>query len=358
MRQIAGIVMHDRAAAFFANLLHYGFYRRPTWCIELNLLPHAEKLFGENTGIFYLMVALSAFPLIEERYDQMKIPRTMAEKLGLWIGGGMDIYAAGHDGLPGFCSIQLHWLRHAIDGRLFRIGRLEYLLHEYPEWVPAVYRNRNNGRVCLLSRAGISYTKSGQRPGPDDTDPAELIMSHLELEKDRIAGYRILPDGYADVSKMTVLDLHEWEPAATAWEMVPSIHIPAGESLSEDAIRNSLREAVEFFREYLHQEIRMFVSCSWLFFYEWQKELPDSNIAAFAREGYLFPAFPLNRTSGLFFLFGRSDRDIRNLPKQTSLERAFHKILESGRYLGECGWAYLCADIELYGTQKYRREVL
>ena len=115
-------------------------------------------------------------------------------------------------------------------------------------------------------------------------------------------------------------------------------------------------EAVKFFREHLHLNIPVFVSSSWLFFYEWQKELPDSNIAAFAKEGYRFPTFPLNRTSGLFFVFGRSDPEIEKLPQNSSLEKAFHRILSSGRLLGECGWLFLTNDIEKYGSCMYCKQ--
>lgn len=355
MEKVAGIVAGNPAAAFFADLLHYSFYRRQVWCIELNCLPHAEKMFGEDTGIFYLMIALGAFPLIEKKYEAMNIPHEMVEKLGLWVGGAVDIYAAGHNGTPGLSSRQLHWMRHSIDGELFRIGRLEFLLHEYPDWVPAAYRSRKDGTLCLLSGNGITYTADGRRPDPESVE-AELIVSTLEITENSVRGFRILPNGYAEVDKITVLDLDEWESVAGANEIVPGIHIPGGESLSEKTIRESLQEAVIFFRKYFDLEIRMFVSSSWLFFYEWQKELPQSNIAAFAREGYLFPTFPLTRTNGLFFVFGRSDEDIRELPQRNSLEKAFHRVLESGRFLGDCGWLYLASDIDEYGTQKYRRQ--
>ena len=354
MQTVAGIVEKNPAVRFFANMLYYGFYRRTPWCIELNQLAHIEKVFGENTGIFYLMIALGAFPLIFKRYKEMDIPQEMAEKTALWLGGAMDIYAAGHHNIPGFNSIQLHWLRHAADGKLFRIGRLEYLLHEYPDWVPLIYRSRENGKICLLSRPGITYTQEGRRPGPEEND--NLITSFLEDDGNNICGYRILPDGYADMSKITVLDKNKWECMADANEIVPGIHIPAGEALPESAIKQSMQDAVKFFKEYLHLKIRMFVSCSWLFFYEWQKELPDSNIAAFAQEGYCFPTFPLNRTGGLFFVFGRSGPEIEKLPQNSSLEKAFHRILNSGRLLGECGWLFLTDDIEKYGCRIYRKQ--
>ena len=354
MRLVAGIVEKNPAYRFFANMLHYGFYRRDPWCIELNNLPHIEKVFNENTGIFYLMIALGAFPLIFKRYKEMDIPQDMAEKTALWLGGAMDIHAAGHNGGPGVNAIQLHWLRHAADGKLFRIGRLEYLLHKYPDWVPLIYRNRKNGKICLLSRSGITYTQEGRRPGPEEN--SNLTESFLEDDSNNIRGYRILPDGYADVSKIAVLNKNEWECAADAEEIIPSIHIPAGEALTESSVRDSMLEAVKFFREHLHLNIPVFVSSSWLFFYEWQKELPDSNIAAFAKEGYRFPTFPLNRTSGLFFVFGRSDPEIEKLPQNSSLEKAFHRILSSGRLLGECGWLFLTNDIEKYGSCMYCKQ--
>lgn len=91
----------------------------------------------------------------------------------------------------------------------------------------------------------------------------------------------------------------------------------------------SLREAAAFFRKYFKKEIRAFVCDSWILNPAWMELLPESNLAAFMRELYLFPRTPYPQ-AGLFFVFGRSDGDFASYPADTSLRRAFHRLYNAG----------------------------
>ena len=63
MAEVCRIVRKEPAAARYASMLHYAFYQaNPVLDVPW---PSPEGLFGPNAGIFNLMVALSAFPLIQ-----------------------------------------------------------------------------------------------------------------------------------------------------------------------------------------------------------------------------------------------------------------------------------------------------
>jgi len=61
-----------------------------------------------------------------------------------------------------------------------------------------------------------------------------------------------------------------------------------------------------------------------------------SNLAAFMRQLYLSPCASGGR-DGLGFVFGKSAGDWSDFPRETSMQRAFHRLRESGRRLKEGG---------------------
>ena len=160
MEEVCRIVERTPEAALYAWILHYGFFLRRVQAHFRNL-PLPSKVFGENAGIFQLMAAVSAIPLIEKTLERMKIPHSYVLDIAKWIGGTIGLFEIGNNGIPGHTLQQTSWIRNYIDGRLFRIGRFEFLMHEYPLWMPAVYRNRKDGSLMVLCRDGWRFLPDG-----------------------------------------------------------------------------------------------------------------------------------------------------------------------------------------------------
>ena len=59
--------------------------------------------------------------------------------------------------------------------------------------------------------------------------------------------------------------------------------------MTPEKVLSSLREAKGFFKQYFHQDVRMFTCVSWVLNPEWEREMPDSNIVRFQRMTYLTP---------------------------------------------------------------------
>ena len=351
MEEVCRIVRSDPVAARYASLLHYALYKAKPF---VNVpWPSPTGIFGRNAGIFQLLVALSSFPLIKAKHAELHLPERYFRDACLWLGGTMGIYASAHDGFPGHTLAQAHWLRHHIEGRLFRIGRLEYLAGTWYEDFPAVYQNRSNGSLAVLCRDGWAFDKDGFRMDPNITEP--YFTARLKIFGGKVTGTPITPYGKPISDRETALDLSEWEPLCAPWDSVQTIHIPGGGGLTTEAIRNSLLEARQFHHDYLNQDIKVFTCASWILNPAWERELPQSNMAAMQRNVFMTPPRPPNGNPGVFFVYGDDNCDPRTRPQTTRLHQAFCRILDRGEPLRAGLMFLLASDVKHYGTEYYRK---
>jgi hypothetical protein len=352
METVSRITEHNPAAIRYAYLLHDSIFLRKS-PLSFGTMPLPEKIFGENAGVFCLMVAVSALPLIEKTMELLNIPLSYAHDIAKWLGGTIQIFKSGHNGLPGFNLQQASWIRDYIDGKLFRIGRFEYLMHPCPEWVPAIYRNRKDGSLMVLCRDKWRFTADGRRPRTT-TPESEIVTTKLKILDGRVTGTPISPRGEVLLGRKVTIGLDEWDGICLPWELVPSIHIPGGGGMTPEAAGNSMREAKEFFRKYFKQDIKIFVCASWILNPDWEEELPDSNLTKFMRELYLTPGWDISGLDGLFFIFGRSDGDPLTYPADNSVRKAFHRLFAAGKPPRSGAMFFLTEHLDQFGTQYYR----
>lgn len=348
MRGLAAAAAGNPALRVYANLLD-GWLLRGVPGPDARKLPYPVAALGEEgAGLFSLLAAMAALPRIAETHARLGLDGSFLRGAAAWIGGTAGIYGAAHNGVAGTDFRQHHWLRHSIDGRLFRVGRFEFLIHTVPDWVPAVYRNRATGRIEAFCRDGWRIDEHGFRCGCGG------LAAKLEWDGPMLTGTPVDPaSGRALPGALRTIDLEVCEPLLTPHEWVPSVHIPGGGGMTPELAGESFREAVRFFREHFRKEIRMFVCESWILNPAWMELLPESNLAKLMRELFLFPA-PPSPLSGLFFVFGRDDGDFASYPADTSLRRAFHRIRESGEPLRSGGMFLPVDGLGRWGEQPYR----
>lgn len=349
MDTVAKIIAENPVCARYAAILQYGlFVASPA---ILGNMPPPEKFFGENAGVFQLMIAMSSLPLIAKTHASMGLPEHFLRDAARSIGGTIPLYAAAHDGIPGHTLSQTGWLRFHIDGKLFRIGRLEYLIGAWPSELPAVYRNRKDTSLAVLCRDQWTFDQAGVRVNPALETPA--FTARLEILDGHVAGTPVSPTGKPLIGHKMTLDLSEWEEYCSPWDMIPGIHIPGGGGMTPEAVRTSLLEARQFFRKYYFTDVKAFVCCSWILNPAWEQELPESNIAAFQRNVFL-ASVAKSPTAGLFFVYGRQEGDPRNFQRNSSLHEAFCRIFDRNEPL-KTGYAFiLTADLDKFGTEYYR----
>ena len=349
VRRVLETLRRLPAAALLGHVLYRGAFVS-TPAVFLKTLPDPLPCFGEDTGVFSLMISLAAVPLMKEACRTRGIPGEYAVAAQRWFGGSMLQYAEAHGGVPGR-EMQFSWLRNHVDGRLFRIGRLEYLMHTCPDWLPAVYRN-GQGKLRVLCRDGWGFRADGSR----SDDPA-LIVRRTRLAEDgvHVSGTPIRPDGTVEFGRELALDTREWRPLASPWDLCPSIHIPGGEPMPFEAVKDSLCRAKEFFFRYFGRKVPLFCCASWILNPAWQELLPRSNMAAFRRECYALASLYWGPSAGMKFLFGRSDVPPTELEAHNSAQKAFQQAFREGRIVAG---SLLVAvdDVEKLGDSCYRRE--
>ena len=162
IKKIADISADDPDVQLLAWHLHRSLFLtgKATYSHQL---PLPEKKFGEYAGVFFLMIAISAIPLIEKTTQRLGLPEKYAEDSATWLGGTVSIFAAAHKGLPGHDIRQTPWLKHTIDGELFRIGRLEFWAKTLPSYVPAIYRDTKGNVIRADIGRGTTIEDVGMR---------------------------------------------------------------------------------------------------------------------------------------------------------------------------------------------------
>lgn len=343
------------ALANCVHYLHFYYYVRRFGGVSYAVsLPDMTPVDGAEThGFLMIAIALGAIPLVEKSYAALGLPPEYACDTVRWIAGAIDEYRAGHDGRFGLTATKPHWIRHYIEGELFRIGRLEYMVQPPLNYLPAVYRRKADGRVIALCRDGWRLRRDGLLLWEDEAPETAFRVARLIDNEDAITGVPIDPTGVAEVERSVTLELHEYEPLWTPWSLVPGIHIPGGGGMTPEACCDSLRRAVEFFRRHFGREVAGFSCSSWIFNPDFERELPQSNLADFMRQVYLFP-FASVGVEGLAFVFGHQEADWSGYPADNSLRRAFHRIRESGRRLKAGGMFIEANGLASYGSEYYR----
>ena len=310
--------------------------------------PRPESSLGDDTGLFSLLVALGIVPLVIKKYAAMGVPEEIIHDTLLEIGCFNEFHKTGNDGKPGIIFDSFGWLRNYVEGRLFRLGRMEYKLNVFPHTVEA-YQHKDNGKVIALSADGICFNNEGYVVAEADS----ACKAELKITDSEVSGIVISPKGMSTNHNIT-LSLTEWEHVLGEGEQIIDVHIPSGGGLTPEACKDSMEKVAEFFDNFFPDvKTRAFYCHSWIFNTQLETILPGSNLAKFMEELYLFPV-PSERMDGFRFVFCREYDDLSKAPRETRLHRGMLDILESGGSLRSGGMFFLKDDLSTFGSKHYR----
>ena len=310
------------------------------------------NVLGDDFGVFYLLIALGMIPEVVKRYKEKGIPEEVISDTCLEVRCFFNNHIVGYNGLPGLIPKQLAWLRNYYNVRLFRLGRFEYKLepakHNY-----LYFRNRKTGEKLVLSGEGNQYNQQGLIDGSGDVWDDNPWIASIEKSADAVTGYPIAPYGYA-LNKTISLNLNDWEQLAGEGEWCIDMHIPSGGGMSPDVCLDSMRKAISFFADYFpEQKAKVIICGSWIFNPQFEEYIPKSNLTKFLKELYLYPIHSSGE-DGIFFVFCNDYKNLKNPPRDTSLQRMMLDVLENGKQLRSAGMVFFNEDIDKFGTQCYR----
>ncbi len=353
LAEVAGRVAAEEPLRLLARHAHHTLCRSGA-AHTLGHWPELDRVFGEKCGLFYLMIGLSAIPVFTETYRGLGLPEGYAAAAAKWLGGTVEIYRSAHGGYPGHTRSQLYWMRNYIDGKLFRIGRFEFMNQTHPD-SPAVfvYRNRKSGQVTALAADGTPCSADGYVLYDGQPRKEAAFVTRLTHEAGAVSGNPVSPQGII-LDRTLRLPAAEWSPVLEPGDFTPGIHIPGGGGMTPEICRESLKEALRFYAAYFPEKrVKAFVCSSWIFNPDWERLLPGSNLAKFQRSCYLYPQRS-NGREGLFFLFGREHGEYADYPRDNSVRRAMLGILESGGRLRSEGMFLLPEELEKFDAEPYR----
>ncbi len=310
--------------------------------------PVLDSALGDLHGVFYLLVALGVIPVMKAKHQALGVPDEITRGVCGNYEELITMFRALYPGLWGADLRVLYWLRNDSEARLYRLGRMEYMHKPFHGRLLA-FRHRRTGEVVALSEADVIYTDEGYIGETGWT-------ATLRMDDEMARGHLMHPAGHA-LREVVELPLSEWDIALQRGDHILEMHIPGGGGFRPDLVRDSMRQATEFFPRYFPDQPFVGLACaSWMLNPRWHEVYrPENNITAWQREMYLYPLRSSGR-DGMFFLFGRDDIDPATGPRDTSMRRAMLDWLAAGKPL-MCGGSFMLTEhLEGYGSQFYRSQ--
>jgi len=312
--------------------------------------PVLSRTLGDLSGGFYLLIALEAVPRIRAVHAELGIPDPVSCDTCHHYLEPVRMYREKYAGHFGVQPRTLYWWRNHVQGDLYRLGRLEYMLKPFNGGLQA-YRHRETGEVVALAADGKWFDPYGLATRSESENAWE---TRFEERDGSVVGFPIAPHGQAENREIS-LPLGDWEPVLSPGDRIMEVHIPAGGNMTPERCRESMRQALDFFpRHFPDKPFVGFACYSWILNPQLAEIYrADANMVLWQRELYLFPV-PSGNRSGLYFVFGEDDVDPNSGPRDTSMRRALLDHLAAGGGLITGGMFLLSEDFEQYGTQVYR----
>lgn len=300
-------------------------------------------------ALFPVVVLVTGLPRMLEIHRRLGIPETITSQCLLNLPLWAEHYRKAH-GRYGFA--ELSWLQNSFQGRLFRLGRLEFMHSRHTQGF-RVYRSRLTGEVVALAGDGTRFRRDGLVDGTNGITDTDAWTATLHEADGAVVGYPISSDGFATTEPIE-LSPDEWNQLLGPKTGVLDVHIPMGDKMDYDACITSFRAANEFFPAHFpDNEFTGFACSSWLLDPELEHILPpESNIVRFLHEFYLIPI--LSDDSQTFTrVFGSKPDDLSKAPRDTSLQRGILDHIAAGNQMRR-GFGFIPAD-EIGREHRYYR---
>ena len=282
-----------------------------------------------------MLTGLALFAMLP--YTAQKIaPRNLPKYISDYILQNCEKcvdYFKARFGAPG-CNL-IGWYQLAIEGELFRVGRLEIQICAKFKG-GTVFENTKGERVTLchgrlLHRDGFPLGSHGyeDEEGSFEANVTETDSAYI--------GYPYLASGHIKTDTVCLLK-SEWHPILTEGDPVVSLHIPAGGGLTPEIVDETLVEAKKVLATYYPDfKYKAFVCSSWMMDPQLVEMLgPDANISKFCSR-FTPMAQKSQGNAVMNFIFFDPDRKIplSDLPEDTRFQRALKQHYLGGKVIYE-----------------------
>ncbi len=336
LSQVATEVRNSPDLLALFTSFHTSTALRGEWHTDWSPLPfdpQVESALGQRTSLFYLLAYIAALPYTWKEYQRLGIDSQIFEATQY----DLSFYTAQDSDVHGYwCFDHFMWVWRHLTCKLFRLGRLQFMLSPYDGHATA-FRSRENGEILLLCGSSIPLRPDGYAHGAGSAAalPEDETTWHAVFEETG-PGWRgnpISPYGYT-LHETIFLPRSTWDRILSEGDTILDLHIPRGQSLTTQECRDSFIQAFDFFHRLWPEQTITAVFChTWFFTPQLQTLLPPtSSIVQFQREFYLYP-HPGGPSFLWSFVFGEKYPTPATAPRDTSLRRAVLDWLAEGKEL-------------------------
>ena len=293
---------------------------------------------GEHNIAYDMITGLAICSLVPYCYENLKakgIPDDIIASCLKFPDKGVDEYINLHSGAYGYENFA--WYQLAVDGKLFRLGRLE--IEPYANFHDGafVFVNKKGdytalAKDLLLHRDGFPLGSRGYE------DESNSFTAKIYETDTHWVGYPFLSSGYIDKVPVS-LSKKEWKIALSPKDKVINLHIPSDDSFTPEIIDNTIKYIKSFMKEYFSDiDYKAFVCHSWIIDTQLEDLLgQDSNIVKFGKR---FNRLAVKSDGkGVFrFVFNHTNDGepvISELNENTRLEKAIKNHYINGRAIYE-----------------------
>lgn len=326
----AALISGSRELQRLAWHCHYLLFEADGPRPNISAWPSLSASMHELSGLFQAVLCLSGVKKARSFYETNAIPANIIIDTYLDLEIWMRDYKAKH-GVWGLDK--LGWLLNHLSGRLYRLGRLQFIPGEFSGRIK-VFRSSKTGKLAVLSEEGVTFRADGQVDGTNGIFDEENRWTSSFTAADGIfSGNPVIPSGCAS-NKTVELSREEWAPVLSEGDTVLDVHIPAGGKMDHDACMESYRSAIAFFGKYFPGiPFKGFACTSWLLDHQLESLIsPASNIVKFQKDFYLYPILA-NDFQTFERVFGEKPTDLSKAPRNTPLQAAILDYVLSGHHM-------------------------
>ena len=282
-----------------------------------------------------MLTGLATVSMVEYSHEKLagrNIPHEIILATTTMLEAGIGEFAKRHNGAYGYHL--MNWNQRAIDGTIFRIGRLEIELCRY-ESRSVVFENDKGDLIALAN--GDRFHPDGAVIGSAGYEDYSDSFAPLLFEsEDAYTGNPYDSLGRCSPEQIK-LRKSEWKKLMAYGDKVIALHIPAGGSLAPDEVDRTLELAKKFVAEYFPEwDYRGFTCESWLLDPQLEALLGDeSNIVRFGRRFLRISVESGGRSPNYFVFMRPMDEkiDVSSLTENTRLEHALKEHYLKGGFI-------------------------
>jgi hypothetical protein len=315
--------------------------------------PFVAQPLDPPASLIPALALLAGIPGIRQDHASRRIPESVTRSTLLDMEVWIRTFHRQHRkwGLS-----ELNWLSHHWNGRLFRIGRMQFMHGNFPDAV-RVFKRVTTGQILAFAEPGQTrYRRDGLADGTQDVFDPQAWSPTFEITSTTLSGHPINPLGYVN-PKAISLPSSEWIQILAPGDPMLDMHIPEGGAMEFEACGKSLREALLFFDTYFPEKpaAKTFFCKTWFFDWQFQQILPPtSNIVLVQREFYRYPIVS-NEKEAFRRIFGGMPVNLHTAPRDTSLRRAMLDFTLAGNHL-RCAAGFRLVDAPTWGSAPYQTQ--